>query len=345
MLGAGQYVPAELASLQLKNMNHDNVPPTSTSDNAEEARAPISDQYVPYGPPFRTTLQPLQPSPVSLPMYSPNPVPYPFTAASAQSYSGLASVPPAVSPSLPSYCRSDYPVLQRNVGPVSQPIASPMSRPITTPMSQPIAGAMLQPIAGPMSQPIAGAMLQPIAGARPLSAGPYNPHGHPVLYPPRQVSSPAQHPVQITSRPHPQEFANAHLMPFQGYQLQPSPLHAKPVSRPGADSFHSSPAPAKQISSQSSNPIGSYRPSSPSAVPYSVRQVASSALNSSSHPVRRQQEPPSITQEMQDRVNREVIRINSIGLIMQSQQILTKHTPIRTHILKVTNLYDCCHSS
>ena len=344
ILGAGQYVPAEPASLQLENMDRGNVPPTSTSDNAEEARAPTSDQYVQYGPPFRTTLQPLQPSPVSIPMYSPNPVPYPFTAASAQSYSGLASVPPGFSPSLPSYLRYDDPVLQRNVGPVSQPIAGPISQ-HTNFRSQPIAGPISRSIATPMSQPIDGPMLQPIAGARPLSAGLYNPHGHPVPYPPRQVSSPALNPVQISSRPHPQEVANPNLIPFQGYQLQPSPLHAKPVSRPCADSFQCSPAPAKQFSSRSFNPIGSYRPSSPSAVPYSVRQVASSALNSSSHPVRRQQEPPSITQEMQDRVNREVIRINSIGLIMQSQQILTKHTPIRTHILKVTNLYDCCHSS
>ena len=301
---------------EAQKMDHSNVPPTSTSDNAEEARAPISVQY---GPPFHTALQPSQ-----VPMYSPNPVPYPFTAASAQSYSGLASIPPVFSPSLPSYFRYDDPMLQRNVGPMSQPIATPMSQPIATPMSQPIAGAMLQPIAGPMSQPIAGAMLQPNAGARPLSAGPYDPHGHPVPYPPRQVSSLAQDPVQISSRPHPQEVANPYLIPFQGYQLQPSPSHAKPVSCSSADSLHSFPAPAKQISSQSSNPIGSYRPSSPYAVPYSVRQVASSALNSSSRPVRRQQEPPDIIQEMLDKVNREVI---SKSLIMQSQQIWSKYTP------------------
>ena len=320
MLGAGQYVPAEPASLQLENMDHGNVPPpTSTSDNAEEARAPISDQYVQYGPPFRTALQPLQPSPVSLPMYSPNPVPYPFTAAAAQSYSGLASVPPAFSPSLPSYFRYDDPALtlQRNVGPVSQPLAGPISQHT---MSLPIAGPMSRPIATPMSQPIDGPMLQPIAGARPMSAGPYNPHGHPVPYPPRQVSSPAQHPVQISSRSHPHEVANPSLIPFQGYQLQPSPSHAKPASRSSADSLHSSPAPAKQISSQSSDPLGSYRPSSTPA----VGQVASSALKSSSLSVRRQQEPPSIIQEVLDKVNREVI---SKSLIMQSQQILSKYMP------------------
>ena len=254
-------------------------------------------------------------------MYIPNPVPYPFTAASAQSYSGLTSVPPVFSPSLPSYFRYDDPVLQRNVGPVSQPIAGPISQHT---MSQLIAGPMSRPIATPMSQPIATPMLQPIAGARPLSAGPYNPHGHPVPYPPRQVSSLAQDPVQISSRPHPQEVANPSLIPFQGYQLQPSPSHAKPVSCSSADSLHSFPAPAKQISSQSSNPIGSYRPSSPYAVPYSVRQVASSALNSSSRPVRRQQEPPDIIQEMLNKVNREVI---SKSLIMQSQQIWSKYTP------------------
>ena len=294
-------------------MDHSNVPPTLTSDNAEEARAP--------GPPFHTALQPSQ-----VPMYIPNPVPYPFTAASAQSYSGLASIPPVFSPSLPSYFRYDDPVLQRNVGPASQPLAGPISQHT---ISQLIAGPMSRPIATPMSQPIATPMLQPIAGARPLSAGPYNPHGHPVPYPPRQVSSLALNPVQISSRPHPQEVANPSLIPFQGYQLQPSPSHAKPVSRPGADSFHSSPAPAKQISSQSSDPLGSYRPSSPPAVPYSVRrrqsQVASSALKSSSRPVRRQQEPLNVVfQEMLDKVNREVIRINSKSCLMQSQQILSK---------------------
>ena len=228
-------------------MDHSNVPPTSTSDNAEEARAP--------GPPFHTALQPSQ-----VPMYSPNPVP--------------------------------YPVLQRNVGPMSQPIATPMSQPIATPMSRPIAGAMLQPIAG---------------------ARPYDPLGPPVPYPPRQVSSPAQDPVQISSRPHPQEVANAYLIP-------PSPSHAKPVSRSSADSFHSSPAPAKQISSRSFDPLASYRPNfSPT-----FGHVASSVLKSSSRPVRRQQEPPNVIQEMLNKVNREVIRINSRNLIMQSQQILTK---------------------
>ena len=283
-----------------QNMDHSNVTPTSMSDNAEEARAPIAVQY---RPPFRTAVS------------------YPFTAASAQSYSG--PVPPAFSPSFPSYLRYDDPALQRNVGSVSHPFASPMSQPIATPMSQPIAGAMLQPIAGPMSQPIAGPLPLPDGWQKA-----YTPDGE-VYYVNHKNRTTTwlhpsmaqhQHSHSITGMPggvghHPMSYTqhSRHQQHQQGLSLQQR-----------TDSFHSSPAPAKQISSQSSNPIGSYRPSSTPAVPYSVRQVASSALNSSSRPVRRQQESPSIIQEMLDKVNREVI---SKSLIMQSQQILSKYTP------------------